>query len=159
MQDFEVIIEIPAHSAPVKYEMDKVSARLVVDRFVVTGMQYPANYGFIPNTMSEDGDPLDVLVVTPWPLIHSCSIMCRSIGLLNMEDESGIDTKIIACPTRKVCPMYAHIDELKDLPEYLLEQIKFFFENYKKLEPNKWVKVTDFADKAQADKLIGKSFT
>lgn len=148
--EFNVIIEIPANSTPVKYEMDKDSGMLKVDRFVATGMAYPANYGFIPHTLSEDGDPVDVLVVSPFPLVHGCFISSRAIGVLEMEDESGIDAKIIALPTKKVCKEYEHIENLQQLNSLLLEQIKFFFENYKALEKGKWVKVKGWADSDKA---------
>jgi inorganic pyrophosphatase len=144
-QEFNVIIEIPANSAPIKYEMDKESGALFVDRFVGTGMSYPANYGFIPHTLSEDGDPADVLVITPFPVTHGAVIKCRAIGVLNMEDESGMDAKILAVPTVKLCPMYSNINSYEQLPELLLEQIKYFFEHYKGLEKGKWVKISGWA--------------
>lgn len=142
--EFNVIIEIPANSAPIKYEMDKDSGGLFVDRFVGTGMSYPMNYGFIPHTLSEDGDPADVLVVTPFPVTYGAIIKCRPLGILLMEDESGIDAKIIAAPNKKICPMYSNIDSYEQLPELLINQVKFFFEHYKGLEKGKWVKITGF---------------
>ena len=144
--EFNVVIEISANSTPVKYEMDKESGAIFIDRFLGTNMPYPANYGFIPHTLSEDGDPTDVIVITPFPAVTSCIIKCRAIGLLKMEDESGIDFKIIAVPVNKVCPLYSNIKQLNDLPELFINQIKFFFENYKSLEPNKWVKVSGWED-------------
>ena len=135
--DLNVIIEIPANMDPIKYEIDKDSDALFVDRFIGTGMRYPANYGYIPHTLSEDGDPLDVLVITPYPVVPGAVIRCRPIGKLNMEDEAGIDTKLIAVPHDKLTPLYKHIQEVTDLPELLLGQIKHFFENYKALEPGK----------------------
>jgi inorganic pyrophosphatase len=141
-EEFNVIIEIPACSSPVKYEMDKESGALFVDRFLGTSMSYPANYGFIPHTLSEDGDPADVLVITPFPVTHGAVIKCRPLGVLRMEDESGIDAKILAVPNKKTCAMYAEIDSAEQFPPLLLNQIKHFFENYKGLEPGKWAKVT-----------------
>jgi len=140
-EDINVVIEIPAYSEPVKYEFDKDSDMLIVDRFMSTCMQYPCNYGFIPNTLSEDGDPVDVLVPTPVPLVHGAVIKCRPVGVLKMSDESGIDAKIIAVPVDKLTKIYSHVKDIDDLPELLLNQIKHFFEHYKELEPNKWVKV------------------
>lgn len=153
--EFNVVIEIPAHSAPIKYEMDKDAGALFVDRFVGTGMSYPMNYGFIPHTLSEDGDPADVLVVTPFPVAHGVIVKCRPLGILLMEDESGIDAKILAAPTKKSCPMYSNIDSYDQLPELLINQVKFFFEHYKGLEKGKWVKITGWkgVDDAKAEIL------
>ena len=148
--DINVIIEIPAFSEPVKYELDKDSNLLIVDRFMSTCMQYPCNYGFIPNTLSEDGDPMDVLVITPIPLRHGAMIRCRPVGMLKMTDESGVDTKIIAVPHDKLTKLYTHIQDINDLPELLKAQIKHFFEHYKDLEPGKWVKVDGFENAATA---------
>ncbi|MGD8784922.1 MAG: inorganic diphosphatase [Thioalkalispiraceae bacterium] len=139
--DFNVIIEIPSHSDPVKYEVDKETGAMFVDRFMNTAMHYPCNYGYIPKTLSEDGDPVDVLVVTPIPLISGSVIRCRSIAMLEMEDESGPDAKILAVPIDKLCTMYRNVHKAEDLPPLILEQIKHFFEHYKDLEKNKWVKV------------------
>ena len=156
-EEFNVIIEIPANSAPVKYEINKEAGTLFVDRFIGTNMSYPANYGFIPHTLSEDGDPIDVIVITPNPVVHGCIVKCRAIGLLKMEDESGIDYKIIAVPINKVCQLYSHIKELTDLPQLISDQIKFFFENYKALEPGKWVKITGWEDANFAKEEILKA--
>ncbi len=153
-EEFNVIIEIPAHSHPVKYEMDKESGALFLDRFIGTGMTYPCNYGFIPHTLSEDGDPADVLVITPFPLVHGSVVACRALGVLHMEDESGVDAKIIAVPTKKLCQMYANVESMDQLPELLLSQIKYFFEHYKDLEPGKWVKIKGFADAQSAKNEI-----
>ncbi len=153
----QVIIEIPAFSEPVKYEYDKKEKMLVVDRFVGTAMQYPANYGFVPNTLSEDGDPIDVLVVTPIPLVHGCMIKCRPIGMLKMTDESGVDAKILAVPVDKLTKLYQHVKEPQDLPAQLLAQIKHFFEHYKDLEPGKWVKVEGFESALVAKTAIEAS--
>ena len=155
--DLNVIIEIPANMDPIKYEIDKDSDALFVDRFIGTGMRYPANYGYIPHTLSEDGDPLDVLVITPYPVVPGAVIRCRPIGKLNMEDEAGIDTKLIAVPHDKLTPLYKHIQEVTDLPELLLGQIKHFFENYKDLEPGKWVKVDGWQDAKAAEAEILKA--
>lgn len=156
-EEFNVIIEIPANSAPVKYEMDKESGALFVDRFVGTAMSYPANYGFIPNTLSEDGDPADVVVITPFPVAHGSMIKCRPLGVLRMEDENGIDAKIIAVPTKKVCPVYADIETLAQFPELQIQQIVHFFENYKKLEKGKWVKLSGIEDATAAKKEVEDS--
>jgi inorganic pyrophosphatase len=156
-QAIPVIIEIPAFSEPVKYEFDKQEKMLVVDRFLGTSMQYPANYGFVPNTLSEDGDPIDVLVITPIPLRHGCMIKCRPIGMLKMTDESGIDTKVLAVPVDKLTKAYAHVQQPEDLPAFLLNQIKHFFEHYKDLEPGKWVKVEGFEPAERALEEIQKS--
>lgn len=155
--DFNVIVEIPAFSEPVKYEFDKEHNLLVVDRFMASCMQYPCNYGFIPGTLSEDGDPVDVLVITPIPLIHGAMVRCRPVGMLNMTDESGKDTKIIAVPHEKLTPMYKNIQDINDVPEALKQQIKHFFEHYKDLEKGKWVKVESFEDAAAAKVEINKS--
>ena len=136
-----VIVEIPKHADPVKYEVDKTSGVLVVDRFIGSLMRYPANYGFIPETIADDGDPVDVLVVTPFPIVHGAIIPCRPVGALMMTDEGGDDAKIIAVPTDKLTPLYHNVLSYEDLPEITLEQIKHFFELYKALEPGKWVKI------------------
>jgi inorganic pyrophosphatase len=156
-EEFNVIIEIPAGSPPVKYEMNKEAGVLFVDRFVSTAMSYPANYGFIPNTLSEDGDPADVVVITPYPVAHGSMIKCRPLGVLRMEDESGIDAKIIAVPTKKVCAMYAEVDKIEDLPALQIQQIVHFFENYKKLEKGKWVKLSGIEDAKAAIKEVQDS--
>lgn len=155
--DFNALIEIPAFSEPVKYEYDKENNLLVVDRFMATCMQYPCNYGFIPSTLSEDGDPVDVLVITPIPLRHGTMIRCRPVGMLQMTDESGRDTKIIAVPHDKLTTMYKNIQDINDVPELLKQQIKHFFEHYKDLEVGKWVKVDGFEDINAAKEEITKS--
>jgi len=139
--DINVLIEIPTQSDPVKYEVDKETGTLCVDRFMSTAMYYPCNYGYVPQTLSEDGDPVDVLVITPFPLISGSVIRCRPLGLLRMEDESGIDAKILALPIDKLTHQYTNIKSLEDLPLCTLETIRHFFEHYKDLEKNKWVKV------------------
>ncbi len=139
--EVNVIIEIPMNGAPVKYEVDKNSGALFVDRFMMTAMFYPANYGYIPNTLSEDGDPVDVLVVTPVPLISGSVIRARVVGMLKMTDESGTDAKLIAVPTRKISKAYDHVETYEDLPQQLLKSIEHFFRHYKDLEEGKWVKI------------------
>ncbi|CEG58805.1 inorganic diphosphatase [Legionella fallonii] len=139
--DINVIIEIPMHGEPVKYEVDKETGALFVDRFMATAMFYPANYGYIPQTLSEDGDPVDVLVVTPVPLISGAVISCRTIGMLKMTDESGVDAKLLAVPTAKLSKMYQNIESHLDLPQHLLLSIEHFFTHYKDLEEGKWVKI------------------
>ena len=153
-EEINVIIEVPAGVAPVKYEMDKDSGAIVVDRFVQTAMHYPCNYGFIPHTLSLDGDPADVLVITRYPLVPGAVIAARPIGVLLMEDDGGKDEKIIAVPTVKLDPIYANIKETKDLPEILVAQIQHFFEHYKDLEKGKWVKIAGWGDAAKAKELI-----
>lgn len=139
--DINVVIEISANSAPIKYELDKDSGAIFVDRFMGTSMFYPANYGFVPQTLSLDGDPVDVLVVTPFPLPPGVVVRCRALGMIKMEDESGIDAKLVAVPVEKLCPMYKSVQKLEDLPELLRDQMVHFFEHYKDLEKGKWVKV------------------
>ena len=139
--DINVVIEIPAHSSSIKYELDKASGMLAVDRFMPTAMHYPANYGFVPNTLSDDGDPADVLVITPFPLQPGCIIRSRAVGMLRMTDEAGKDAKILALPIDKVCPQFKHIKCLEDVSPVLLDAIIHFFENYKGLEEGKWVKI------------------
>jgi len=148
--DINVIIEIPSHSDPVKYEVDKETGAMFVDRFMNTAMHYPCNYGYVPHTLSEDGDPVDVLVITPVPLISGSVIRCRPIGILNMTDEAGADGKVLAVPIDKLCTLYRKAQGPGDVPEQLLAQIAHFFEHYKDLEPNKWVKVEGWADATAA---------
>ena len=148
--DINVIIEIPSHSDPVKYEVDKETGALFVDRFMSTAMFYPCNYGYIPHTLSEDGDPVDVLVVTPLPLISGSVIRCRPLGVLNMSDEAGVDAKLIAVPVDKLSVLYKECKSTDDLPPSLLAQISHFFEHYKDLENGKWVKVEGWAGVEEA---------
>ena len=156
--DFNVVIEITANSSsPIKYEFDKESGALCVDRFMGTSMMYPANYGFVPNTLSGDGDPCDVLVVTPFPLPPGVLVRCRALGVLKMEDDGGMDAKIIAVPVEKLCQMYKDIKTLEDLPQLLRDQIQHFFEHYKDLEKGKWVKVEGWGDAAAAREEIIKA--
>lgn len=155
-EDVNVIIEIPANSAdPIKYEYDNQT--LVVDRFLTTSMHYPCNYGFIPNTMSKDGDTLDALVITPFPLAIGCMINCRPIGILRMTDEAGEDVKIIAVPSSKVTSIYNNVTDIYDLDLELRRKIKHFFEHYKDLASDKWVKVEDFDNKTIAQEIIMSS--
>ena len=153
-----VVIEIPANHDPIKYEIDKDSDAIFVDRFVATPKFYPANYGYVPQTLSEDGDPLDVLVVTPYPVMPGAVIRSRVVGVLNMSDESGIDAKLLAVPHTKLTKIYDHVQEATDLPELLIAQIGHYFENYKALEPGKWVKVEgwDNADAARAEVMASR---
>ena len=139
--DIYVVIEIPANSSPVKYEIDKDADALFVDRFMASPMFYPANYGYINNTLADDGDALDVLVVTPYPVVPGSVIRCRPVGVLNMTDESGEDAKLLAVPHEKLTQAYNDVHDITDLPEMLRNNIKEFFENYKNLEKGKWVKV------------------
>ena len=140
-EDVNVIIEVPVGGEPIKYEMDKEAGTLFVDRFLYTPMRYPGNYGFVPHTLSEDGDPIDVLVANTRPIIPGAVINVRPVGVLRMEDDGGGDEKIIAVPSAKLTQRYAHVETHTDLPRITLEQIQHFFEHYKDLEPGKWVKV------------------
>ena len=139
--EINVIIEIPLQSEPVKYEVDKASGALFVDRFLTTAMYYPCNYGYIPQTLSEDGDPVDVLVITPFKLISGAVIRCRPIGMLDMTDESGRDTKLLAVPIDKLSNLYSKVHSYEDISSHTLETITHFFAHYKDLEANKWVKI------------------
>jgi inorganic pyrophosphatase len=143
--DINVIIEIPANSDPVKYEVDKDTGAMFVDRFMSTAMHYPCNYGYIPHTLSDDGDPVDVLVVTPYPLISGSVVRCRPVGVLKMTDESGDDAKVLAVPITKLCTSYADVKGIDDMPRLLLDQIAHFFEHYKDLDEGKWVRVDGWA--------------
>jgi inorganic pyrophosphatase len=155
--DINVIIEIAASSDPIKYEICKNANILQVDRILATSMSYPANYGYVPHTLCEDGDPIDVLVVTPYPLMPGCVIRCRPIGLLVMEDEAGKDSKVLALPIEKVTRMYNKIEDVNDMPDVFLNTIVHFFEHYKKLSPEKWVKVEGWENIESAKKAITKS--
>ncbi|CAL4318783.1 Inorganic pyrophosphatase [Buchnera aphidicola (Eriosoma lanigerum)] len=149
-EDIYAIIEISAFSSPVKYEMNKNHYELFVDRFISSAMIYPCNYGYINNTKSLDGDPLDILVPTPYPLLAPSVIQCRPIGMLHMKDESGDDAKIIAVPNYNISTEYNSIQDILDFPILLKKQIQHFFENYKNLEKNKWVKVIEWKNKKHA---------
>lgn len=139
--DINVIIEIPAEANPIKYEVDKDTGVMTVDRFMPTAMHYPCNYGYVPNTLCDDEDPSDVLVITPFPVITGSVVRCRPIGVLEMSDEEGQDAKLLALPVSKLTPMYEHITKPDDFPQVVLDQIGHFFEHYKDLEPGKWVRI------------------
>jgi len=153
-EDVNVIVEVPLGGHPIKYEMDKEAGTLVVDRFLYTPMAYPGNYGFVPHTLSEDGDPIDVLICNTRQLAHGCVINVRPIGVLVMEDNSGQDEKIIAVPSHAVTKRYDGVNTYSDLPEITLLQIEHFFEHYKDLEPGKWVKIGDWHGAAEARRMI-----
>lgn len=155
--DINVIIEIPAHSDPVKYEVDKESGAMFVDRFMSTAMHYPCNYGYVPHTLSDDGDPVDVLVVTPHPLISGSVVRCRPVGVLKMTDESGDDAKVLAVPVDKLYIGNKHVDGPDDMPQLLLDQISHFFEHYKDLDEGKWVRVEGWAGVEEAKQEIMSS--
>lgn len=152
--EINVVIEIPKDSEPVKYEVDKESGAIFVDRILSTPMRYPCNYGYIPGTLGGDGDPLDVLVVLPLPLIPGSVIRCRPVGVLRMTDEAGGDEKLLAVPANKIFNGYSHIDDIGQVSPHWLERIGHFFEHYKDLEKGKWVKVEGWEDAASAKKLI-----
>jgi len=155
--EFNVIVEIPMNADPVKYEVDKATGALFVDRFMSTAMHYPCNYGYIPHTLSGDGDPVDVLLLSPLPLISGVVVRCRPVGILKMTDEAGSDEKLLAVPIDKLCNVYQKIRTPDDLPAPMLDQIRHFFEHYKDLEPGKWVKVEGWfgPDDARAEILAG----
>ena len=156
-EDINVIIEIPKDAEPVKYEVDKASGAIFVDRVLSTPMRYPCNYGYVPHTLSEDGDPADALVLLPLPLTPGAVIRCRPIGVLNMEDEAGGDTKLVVAPTEKVFHGYAHIRDIGDVPQHWRDRIAHFFQHYKDLEQGKWVKIAGWGDAAAAREEIRKS--
>jgi inorganic pyrophosphatase len=153
-QDVNVIVEVPIGGEPIKYELDKAAGTLVVDRFLHTPMRYPGNYGFVPHTLSDDGDPIDVLVANTRPIVPGAVINVRPIGVLKMEDDAGGDEKIIAVPVPKLTKRYAHVHEYSELPEITLLQIQHFFTHYKDLEPGKWVKLIGWGDATEARRLI-----
>ncbi len=153
-KDVNVLIEIPAGGLPVKYEMDKASGALFVDRFLHTAMFYPGNYGFIPHTLSEDGDPIDVLVISSVPVIPGAVVRCRPVGVLVMQDQAGPDEKIVAVPTDDLHPFHTNVRSYRDLPDILLKQIEHFFQHYKDLEPTKWTKLGDWGGAEEAERLI-----
>jgi inorganic pyrophosphatase len=152
--DFNVVIEISMHSEPIKYEVDKESGAIFVDRFMSTAMHYPCNYGYIPHTIAGDGDPVDVLVISQFALPPGVVVRCRPIGMLKMVDEAGEDAKLLAVPVDKLTPMYRSVSHTRDLPQILLDQIAHFFEHYKDLEPGKFVKVQGWGDMEDAKKEI-----
>jgi inorganic pyrophosphatase len=153
-EDVNVIVEVAIGGEPIKYEMDKAAGTLVVDRFLYTPMRYPGNYGFVPHTLSDDGDPIDVLVANTRPIVPGAVINVRPVGVLKMQDESGGDEKIIAVPSPKLTQRYAKVHNYSDMPSITLDQIQHFFEHYKDLEPGKWVKLLGWGDADEAKKLI-----
>jgi len=155
--EFNVIIEIPMNADPIKYEVDKATGALFVDRFMTTAMHYPCNYGYIPQTLSDDGDPVDVLVITPYALTPGVVVTCRPLGMLKMEDEAGGDAKLLAVPIDKVLPIYTHWQKPEDINQMRLKAIQHFFEHYKDLEAGKWVKVQGWEgpDAAKKEVLVG----
>jgi inorganic pyrophosphatase len=156
-EEFNVIIEIPMNADPIKYEVDKESGALFVDRFMTTAMHYPCNYGYIPQTLADDGDPVDVLVITPFPLTPGVVVTCRAVGVLQMDDEAGGDSKLLAVPTTKILPIYDHWKKPDDINQMRLKAIQHFFEHYKDLEEGKWVKVRGWfgPDEAKNEILNG----
>jgi inorganic pyrophosphatase len=152
--DVNVVIEIPMNGDPIKYELDKATGALFIDRFMSTSMHYPCNYGYIPHTLSDDGDPVDVLVITPHPLIPGVVVRCRPLGMLRMTDEAGGDEKLLAVPIDKLTPIYKAVKTARDLPAIQLNQIAHFFAHYKDLEPKKWVKIDGWAGVPEAKKAI-----
>lgn len=155
--DFNVIIEISMNNTPVKYEFDKEAGAIMVDRFMQVSMSYPCNYGFIPHTLSEDGDPVDVLVMSQFPIIPSALIKVRPVGVLIMEDESGLDEKILAVPISKLDSTYDNIIDIGDVPSIIKSRIVHFFESYKLLEKNKWVKIVGWENAEKAKSLINEA--
>lgn len=155
--DVNVIIEIPRYGDPIKYEVDKETGAMFVDRFMSTAMHYPCNYGYIPQTLSDDGDPADVLVLAPFPLVTGSVVRVRPIGVLKMEDESGGDAKILAVPIQKLTKFYDNVESYEDVQQEMLDKISHFFEHYKDLEKGKWVKVEGWAGIEEARKEILES--
>jgi len=153
-----VIIEVPMNSDPVKYETDKESGAVFVDRFIATPMYYPCNYGFIPHTLSDDGDPADVLVISEFPIISGAVISVKPIGVLIMEDEKGMDEKILAVPSKKLNSQFENVEEYNQISDTLINKIKHFFEHYKDLEKGKWVKIVGFENSKKAKQLINEAF-
>lgn len=154
--EINVLVEIPKDSA-IKYELDKDSGIVMVDRFLHTAMRFPSNYGFVPNTLADDGDPLDVMVLSEYSVAPGTAIPAVVIGMLEMEDEAGIDTKILAVPSKKIDPLYGEFTDISDVPEAIKNKMKHFYENYKSLEPGKWVKLKEWRDKATALEAVKKS--
>ncbi len=153
-EDINVIIEVPVGGEPIKYEMDKASGALMLDRYLYTPMRYPGNYGFVPHTLSDDGDPIDVLVASTRPIIPGAVVNCRPIGVLVMSDEAGQDEKLLAVPSSKLTRRYDNVKSYSDLPSITLEQIEHFFAHYKDLESEKWVKIDNWGDADEAKRLI-----
>jgi inorganic pyrophosphatase len=155
--DLNVIIEVPLGGEPIKYEIDKASGALFVDRFLYTPMRYPGNYGFIPHTLCGDGDPLDVLVMNSRPLVPGCVVRCRPVGVLFMEDDGGQDEKILAVPVHKLTAMYDKVHDIADIQAIQVERVKHFFTHYKDLEPGKWAKISHVGDAEEAKQVILKA--
>lgn len=155
--DINVVIEVPVGGEPIKYEMDKTSGALFVDRFLYTSMRYPGNYGFVPNTLSDDGDAIDVLIASTRAITPGAVINCRPIGVLIMKDEAGQDEKVIAVPSNKLTLRYKDVENVSDLPKITLDQIEHFFAHYKDLESEKWVKLDRWGDAAEARDLISQA--
>jgi inorganic pyrophosphatase len=153
-EEINVVIEVPLGGEPVKYEFDKESGAMFVDRFLHTSMRYPCNYGFIPHTLADDGDPVDVLVAARTPVVPGAVVRARPVGVLVMEDEAGMDEKLLTVPVDALLPYYANVAEYLDLPKILLDQIAYFFQHYKDLEPDKWVKIQRWGDADEARGLI-----
>ena len=153
-EDVNVVVEVGIGGEPIKYEMNKEAGTLFVDRFLHTPMRYPGNYGFVPHTLSDDGDPIDVLVATTRPIVPGAVINVRPVGVLRMTDDGGPDEKIVAVPSPKLTKRYIDVHNYSDLPKITLEQIQHFFEHYKDLEPGKWVKLDGWGDAAEARRLI-----
>jgi inorganic pyrophosphatase len=156
-EDINVIVEVPVGGEPIKYEMDKASGTLFVDRFLYTPMRYPGNYGFVPHTLSSDGDPIDVLVCNTRAIVPGAVINCRPVGVLVMEDDAGGDEKVIAVPSAKLTRRYERVRTYADLPDITLQQIQHFFEHYKDLEPDKWVKIHHWGDADEAKRMISEA--
>ncbi|HLG88015.1 MAG TPA: inorganic diphosphatase [Alphaproteobacteria bacterium] len=155
--DVNVVIEVPIGGEPIKYEMNKEAGTLFVDRFLHTPMRYPGNYGFVPHTLSQDGDPIDVLVANTRPIVPGAVINARPVGVLRMEDDGGGDEKIIAVPSPRLTQRYLHVANYTDLPQITLDQIQHFFEHYKDLEPGKWAKLKGWGDAAEARRMIAEA--
>jgi inorganic pyrophosphatase len=156
-EEINVVVEIPANTGPVKYEVDKASGTVFVDRFLATAMFYPCNYGYVPESLADDGDPLDVLIVTPHPLIAGTVITCRPVGVLEMEDEAGEDAKIVAVPIQKITRIYDEVNTPDDLPLGLVNTIEHFFAHYKDLEGGKWVKIQGWSGPERAVEIIRRA--
>ena len=156
-EEVNVVVEVPVGGEPIKYEMHKPSGALVVDRFLYTAMRYPGNYGFIPHTLSDDGDPCDVVIANQRGLLPGAVIAVRPVGVLKMQDEAGGDEKIVAVPAPRLSRRYEHVHEYTDLPQITVQQIQHFFEHYKDLEGGKWVKVLGWGDSAEARSLINQA--
>ncbi|MGD9844140.1 MAG: inorganic diphosphatase [Variibacter sp.] len=155
--DVNVVVEVPIGGEPIKYEMDKDAGTLFVDRFLHTPMRYPGNYGFVPHTLSDDGDPIDVLVANTRPIVPGAYLNVRPIGVLKMEDDGGSDEKIIAVPSAHLTKRYAHVQSYHDLPEITWRQIEHFFLHYKDLEPGKWVKLIGWGEAGEARRLVDEA--